>query len=42
MSGPEDVIRYQKLLRMPSFVIARKQEKFWKITEKVFAEEMSP
>lgn len=37
---PQDVIRYQKLLRLPSFVIARKQEKFWKITEKVFAEEL--
>ncbi|MFL5785005.1 MAG: DEAD/DEAH box helicase [Bacteriovoracaceae bacterium] len=37
--SPQDVIKYQKLLRLPSFVIARKQEKFWKITEKVFAEE---
>lgn len=39
LQSPEEVIKYQKLLRMPSFVIARKQEKFWKITEKVFAEE---
>jgi DNA repair protein RadD len=37
---PEDVIRYQGLFRLPSFVIARKQDKFWKITEKVFAEEL--
>lgn len=37
---PADVIKYQKLLRRPSFVIARKQDKFWKITEKVFAEEL--
>lgn len=37
---PADVIRYQKLFRLPSFVIARKQDKFWKITEKVFAEEL--
>lgn len=37
---PLDVINNQKLLRMPSFVIARKQEKFWRITEKVFAEEI--
>jgi DNA repair protein RadD len=37
---PQDVIRYQKLFRLPSFVIARKQDKFWKITEKVFAEEL--
>lgn len=36
---PADVIRIQNFLRMPSFVIARKQEKFWKITEKVFSEE---
>lgn len=37
---PKDVIQNQKFLRLPSFVIARKQEKFWKITEKVFAEEL--
>jgi DNA repair protein RadD len=37
---PADVIQYQKLFRAPSFVIARKQDKFWKITEKVFAEEL--
>lgn len=38
--GPQDVIKYQKLFRMPAFVIARKQDKFWKITEKVFSEEL--
>lgn len=38
--NPQDVVKYQKLLRLPSFVIARKQEKFWKITEKVFSEEI--
>ena len=37
---PQDVIKNQKLLRLPAFVIARKQEKFWKITEKVFSEEL--
>ena len=37
---PRDVIQHQKFLRLPTFVIARKQEKFWKITEKVFAEEL--
>jgi len=37
---PEDVVKYQKLFRMPAFVIARKQDKFWKITEKVFSEEL--
>jgi len=37
---PQDVIQSQKLFRLPAFVIARKQDKFWKITEKVFAEEL--
>jgi DNA repair protein RadD len=37
---PQEVIKYQRLFRLPSFVIARKQDKFWKITEKVFAEEL--
>jgi DNA repair protein RadD len=37
---PQDVIKYQVLFRLPAFVIARKQDKFWKITEKVFAEEL--
>ncbi|MEM9158859.1 MAG: helicase-related protein [Verrucomicrobiota bacterium] len=36
----EDVLKIQSLLRMPSFVIGRKQGKFWKITEKIFAEEL--
>lgn len=40
IKSPMDVIHHQKQLRLPSFVIARKQEKFWKITEKVFAEEL--
>jgi DNA repair protein RadD len=40
IKSPQDVIRYQKLFRLPAFVIARKQERFWKITEKVFAEEL--
>ena len=39
--SPELVVRYQRLLRTPSFVIARKQEKFWKITEKIFSEDFS-
>ena len=39
-NSPLEVIKYQRLLRLPSFVIARKQDKFWKITEKVFAEEL--
>lgn len=36
----DEVIKYQKLLRNPAFVIARKQEKFWKVTEKIFSEEL--
>lgn len=40
LTTPQEVIKYQKLLRLPSFVIARKQDKFWKITEKVFSEEL--
>ena len=37
---PAEAIKYKSLLRLPSFIIARKQDKFWKITEKVFAEEL--
>ena len=37
---PKDVITYQKLFRLPAFVIARKQDKYWKVTEKVFAEQL--
>lgn len=37
----DDVVSYQKLLRKPAYVIARKQGKFWRITEKVFIEELS-
>lgn len=40
LSTPIEVIKYQKLFRLPAFVIARKQDKYWKITEKVFAEEL--
>lgn len=39
-TSPTEVVKYQALFRMPHFVIARKQDKFWKITEKVFAEEL--
>lgn len=37
---PRDVIKYQLLFRLPAFVIARKQDRFWRITEKVFSEEL--
>jgi DNA repair protein RadD len=35
----KDVMGLQRHLRMPKFVIARKQDKYWKITEKIFVEE---
>jgi len=37
---PAEVVKYQKLFRNPAFVIARKQDKYWKITEKIFVEEL--
>jgi len=37
---PQDVLKYQALFRLPAFVIARKQDKYWRITEKVFSEEL--
>ena len=40
LTSAKEVIKYKVLFRLPSFVIARKQDKFWKITEKVFAEEL--
>lgn len=40
ISSVGEVVQMQSHLRMPSFVIARKQGKFWKITEKIFSEEL--
>lgn len=40
LTTPKEAIKYKALYRLPAFVIARKQDKFWKITEKVFAEEL--
>lgn len=40
INSVSEVLKYQNYLRMPTFVIARKQDKFWKITEKIFAEEL--
>lgn len=40
IKSPHDVLEHQNFFRLPSFVIARKQDKFWRITEKVFAEEL--
>lgn len=36
----DDVLDNSGYLRKPKFVIARKQGKFWKITEKIFSEEL--
>lgn len=41
MTSPDEVMKYRPLYRIPSFIIARKQGKFWKITEKIFTEELS-
>lgn len=40
ISSVSDAVKLRAQLRMPSFVIARKQGKFWKITEKIFSEEL--
>jgi len=40
ISAIDEVIKYQRLLRTPFYVIARQQGKYWKITEKIFAEEL--
>jgi len=40
LTSPDDVIKAQNMFRLPAYVIARKQDKFWKITEKIFTEEL--
>jgi DNA repair protein RadD len=40
ISSVSDAVKIQSQLRMPSFVIARKQGKFWRVTEKIFSEEL--
>ena len=40
ISSASDAVELRAQLRMPSFIIARKQGKFWKITEKIFSEEL--
>ena len=40
IASVEDALKCERFFRMPSFVIARKQGKFWRITEKIFAEEL--
>jgi DNA repair protein RadD len=36
----DDVLDHSHFLRKPKFIIARRQGKFWKITEKIFSEEL--
>jgi DNA repair protein RadD len=40
ISSVSDAVKLRPQLRMPSFVIARKQGKFWRVTEKIFSEEL--
>ncbi len=40
ITSVSEIVEMQPQLRMPSFVIGRKQGKFWKITEKIFSEEL--
>jgi DNA repair protein RadD len=37
----QTVLEHKHLLRMPQFIIGRKQGKFWRITEKIFGEEVN-
>jgi DNA repair protein RadD len=39
-ASPLDAIQYQKLFRLPAFLVLRKHEHFWRVTEKIFAEEL--
>ncbi len=40
ISSVSEAVQIQSQLRMPCFVIARKQGHFWKVTEKIFSEEL--
>ena len=40
IQSASEAVQIRSQLRMPSFVIARKQGKFWKVTEKIFSEEL--
>ncbi|MFK8138765.1 MAG: DEAD/DEAH box helicase [Bdellovibrionales bacterium] len=41
IDSSSSAIDSKHLFRMPSFIIARKQDKFWRVTEKIFSEELS-
>ncbi len=34
--NPEEVVGARDLFRIPTYIIARKQKKFWEIREKIF------
>ena len=40
ISSASDAVQLRAQLRMPAFVIARKQGDFWRVTEKIFSEEL--
>jgi len=40
INSVDDVLHHQNNFRIPAYVIARKQDKYWKITEKIFTEEL--
>ncbi|WP_038178388.1 DEAD/DEAH box helicase [Vibrio rhizosphaerae] len=40
-SSPSRVIAHQHRFRLPQFVIARKSGRFWKLRDKIFADELS-
>lgn len=40
LNSPQDIIDNQNHFRLPTFIIARKQDKYWRITEKIFTEEL--
>jgi DNA repair protein RadD len=40
ISSASDAVQLRAQLRMPAFVIARKQGEFWRVTEKIFSEEL--
>ena len=38
---PEQLLSLRRQLRLPSYIIARKQDRFWRVTEKIFMEELT-
>lgn len=40
ISNIQEALKYKLMYRSPAFVIARKQERYWRVTEKIFSEEL--